>query len=630
MKAFRLLLFLSCLILLAAQQPVSAQHLSKRTYRFGFTFGANVAGEELVPKYADYKIHPYGMFNVDYFVLDNFAFTTSLFAGLLSNSFDPALVEERFGDSAIVSYKTFYAGLTVGLTYALPTVWKLTPFIQGRFGAMFHDTQLLNLQQYKNNFQDFALTWGLGGAIEFPVGQNMSGRFAYDLVLTNTDYLDGIPTGQYNDAMSVFTFGFTWRFKLLPGKEDIVTSPRVELDEIEYRETNAGNVFAVNLREEAQEEQRQEELRIDRLIEQEEATNGFAAASSLTSAELLGLTAPANALGLKTRLTVTPFTSLEDLQASPSSMLLTISQNRDFELPLETSVEVSSGGQILFRGSAQIELDSRSQTFDAAEIMDFRKLRRLNNFDGVFRRGNYLVRVVTESERFNLATVCRNKFLNVDLRPIFGENTDDARDILKEEASDIVLEGDRDLVVNLFRPSKERELRPDQIAVMEPGEQRNPVRLRPTGMSEREEDEYLGDEVQHSFNEALRLQNLAKRERGGKNLKIIVSEVYFPLDEMKLTEEARSVLDNVARQLIQRPELYAEIRGYANDIGDATQNMLLAKRRADRVLEYLIRKKMDDYRMVSTGLGKESEGLRLSNDPRRGRRVEIILKSRDL
>ena len=58
--------------------------------------------------------------------------------------------------------------------------------------------------------------------------------------------------------------------------------------------------------------------------------------------------------------------------------------------------------------------------------------------------------------------------------------------------------------------------------------------------------------------------------------------------------------------------------------------MLLAKRRADRVLEYLIRKKMDDYRLVSTGFGKEPEGLYLSNDPRRGRRVEIILKTRNL
>jgi outer membrane protein OmpA-like peptidoglycan-associated protein len=113
-------------------------------------------------------------------------------------------------------------------------------------------------------------------------------------------------------------------------------------------------------------------------------------------------------------------------------------------------------------------------------------------------------------------------------------------------------------------------------------------------------------------------------------LKVIISEVYFPIDEDQLTEESRIILDNVARHINQHPELFAEIRGYANDVGDGAYNKALARHRADRVLEYLVRQKMNAYRL-SVGEVEESKIMTEPNqDLRLGRKVEIVLRNRGL
>jgi outer membrane protein OmpA-like peptidoglycan-associated protein len=127
--------------------------------------------------------------------------------------------------------------------------------------------------------------------------------------------------------------------------------------------------------------------------------------------------------------------------------------------------------------------------------------------------------------------------------------------------------------------------------------------------------------------ESLTLQELAREDGAPHRLRTTVAEVFFPLDEASLNEEARLVLDYVALHLNRHPELFAEIRGFANDIGDETTNMLLAKRRAERVLEYFIRRQMDNYRLTAVGMPQDVEGVNLSNDPRRGRRVDVVLYS---
>ena len=143
-------------------------------------------------------------------------------------------------------------------------------------------------------------------------------------------------------------------------------------------------------------------------------------------------------------------------------------------------------------------------------------------------------------------------------------------------------------------------------------------------------EQYLAGHVEKSLNEGLKLQSIAGSIGRAQNLKHVLAEVFFPIDSDLLGEESRIVLDNAARLLNQHPELFAEIRGYASDIGDESYNRMLAGRRAQRVLEYLVRQKLNAYR-VSVGSGiREKPSEVAGEDARMGRRVEIVLKNRGM
>jgi outer membrane protein OmpA-like peptidoglycan-associated protein len=97
-----------------------------------------------------------------------------------------------------------------------------------------------------------------------------------------------------------------------------------------------------------------------------------------------------------------------------------------------------------------------------------------------------------------------------------------------------------------------------------------------------------------------------------------------------LNEESRIVLDNVARLLNQHPELFAEVRGYASDVGDESYNRMLADRRAQRVLEYLVRQKLNAYRIIVGSSGSIQAAALTGEDARLGRKVEIVLRNRGM
>lgn len=109
--------------------------------------------------------------------------------------------------------------------------------------------------------------------------------------------------------------------------------------------------------------------------------------------------------------------------------------------------------------------------------------------------------------------------------------------------------------------------------------------------------------------------------------------VQFGFDRDALTPEAAAQLDQLATQ---KPEngkrFFLAIEGFTDSVGSADYNFTLSKRRADRVVQYLVAKhNFPVYRIYNIGLGQErpvAEGKDAAARAK-NRRVEVRLYSAD-
>jgi outer membrane protein OmpA-like peptidoglycan-associated protein len=292
-------------------------------------------------------------------------------------------------------------------------------------------------------------------------------------------------------------------------------------------------------------------------------------------------------------------------------------------MELKNYVEILRDGRSLYQGNSDLTLNSREQRYTASEFLNLPEMLERTQGDAPLSKGNYVVRVSTVAWDYELSSLSQAKFLNMDLRPIFGPQSDEAKRLITGKAVDVTVEKQDGLLVNFFDVAQnvgsERAPKPGSDAA------RDAVLLSPRGSTQTESERYLADGVQRSFQEALRLQNIAASHGKPERLKVVVTEVYFPLDEDRLVAEAQTLLDNVARHLNQHPELFAEIRGFAADVGDESSNAALARKRAQRVIEYLGRQKIASYRMQFSEQEDVVAPVRPGEDARTGRKVEIAL-----
>ncbi|GEM_PF-4189069 len=138
------------------------------------------------------------------------------------------------------------------------------------------------------------------------------------------------------------------------------------------------------------------------------------------------------------------------------------------------------------------------------------------------------------------------------------------------------------------------------------------------------------EKVEEAFQQALAIDSYLKDEKlPEKKIAIVVSEVYFEFDKTDITPEARLVLDNVVRQLQVHPDVTAEIRGYADEIGDEEYNQALSRRRADAVTRYLFERGIQSPRLKAIGFGAIHASSQITPSVQsRHRRVEITLVNR--
>ena len=81
--------------------------------------------------------------------------------------------------------------------------------------------------------------------------------------------------------------------------------------------------------------------------------------------------------------------------------------------------------------------------------------------------------------------------------------------------------------------------------------------------------------------------------------------VYFDFDKVDIDAVSDKVIDNVARRMINDPLLNLEVRGFADNVGNAEYNQKLSQRRADVVKDVLINKyRISASRVIANGKGK--------------------------
>jgi len=107
---------------------------------------------------------------------------------------------------------------------------------------------------------------------------------------------------------------------------------------------------------------------------------------------------------------------------------------------------------------------------------------------------------------------------------------------------------------------------------------------------------------------------------------IVLEGVTFATNSAELTPESEKMLMKVLSTLNAYPDIKVEIRGYTDNVGNASSNLQLSQRRANAVRYWLIAKGIAPNRVIARGYGEQNpiadnktkEGRRLN------RRIEFV------
>ena len=111
---------------------------------------------------------------------------------------------------------------------------------------------------------------------------------------------------------------------------------------------------------------------------------------------------------------------------------------------------------------------------------------------------------------------------------------------------------------------------------------------------------------------------------------IILNNVLFDFDKYNIRPDAKTVLDEVVKELKKYPEVVVEVAGHTDSTGPAAYNQKLSERRANSVKKYLVAHGIAPSRLITKGYGetrpvatnKTREGRQLN------RRVEFTILKR--
>ena len=103
--------------------------------------------------------------------------------------------------------------------------------------------------------------------------------------------------------------------------------------------------------------------------------------------------------------------------------------------------------------------------------------------------------------------------------------------------------------------------------------------------------------------------------------------VYFEFDKYDLTAEAKAILSDNAKQLMDNPAVRVRLEGNCDERGTNAYNMSLGQKRADAVKNFLVQYGIAANRIETTSYGEERPVCREHNEQCwwRNRRVDFVI-----
>jgi OOP family OmpA-OmpF porin len=104
-----------------------------------------------------------------------------------------------------------------------------------------------------------------------------------------------------------------------------------------------------------------------------------------------------------------------------------------------------------------------------------------------------------------------------------------------------------------------------------------------------------------------------------------LDNVYFDVSKWDIKPECTYALDNLYNTLMLNPNMKIEIAGHTDSDGDAQDNLILSQRRAESVMNYLIKMGLDPKRIQAKGYGEYKPIVPNDNAPNKAknRRTEV-------
>lgn len=103
--------------------------------------------------------------------------------------------------------------------------------------------------------------------------------------------------------------------------------------------------------------------------------------------------------------------------------------------------------------------------------------------------------------------------------------------------------------------------------------------------------------------------------------------VYFEFNKFNLTGEAKAILNDNARQLMDNGSIRVRLEGNCDERGTSTYNMSLGDKRANSVKNFLIQYGISSGRIETASYGEERPVCREHNENCwwRNRKVDFII-----
>lgn len=97
---------------------------------------------------------------------------------------------------------------------------------------------------------------------------------------------------------------------------------------------------------------------------------------------------------------------------------------------------------------------------------------------------------------------------------------------------------------------------------------------------------------------------IAVRYRPAKTFNL--DDVHFETNKAVLLSKSFPTLDELVEVLLLKEEMNVEIAGHTDAVGDETSNLLLSQKRAEAVVDYLIKKGVPASQLTAKGYGEST------------------------